>query len=315
MGVRRAEGMYVSALNSNLTSLNSPFIQDLSTLLLAHTLFPTKLWYLLLDDDTFILRPSLHALLSRLDPNVPHYIGSPVGDYRARFAHGGSGVLLSRATLKTIFPQSSSSSDPRKALSAEVYRDALTIPWGDRLIAQACQRRGVYLDERYARLFCGEPPLNMRIEDKRLCQPALSFHKLGEPDVMREVGERFRNVSAESTGPVLWKDLWQAYYGQTAPWKRVPDAASLEGRKHWDYVGDVRPKDEDVEYSRPVLSARWCAELCDLKDDKCLAWRWDGDTGQCFVSPWVMLGRPAGESVVSGVNTPRLRRVEEKCQG
>lgn len=66
---------------------------------------PSKSWYITLDDDTYILNSSLKSTLGHLDPSVPYYIGNAVGDYRARFVHGGSAVIFSQAAMDSIFIQ------------------------------------------------------------------------------------------------------------------------------------------------------------------------------------------------------------------
>ncbi|KAK3348435.1 hypothetical protein B0H65DRAFT_175646 [Neurospora tetraspora] len=68
---------------------------------LAYSKFPNKKWYLLVDDDTYLVQPSLKPLLAHLG-SVPYYIGNAVGDFRIRFAHGGSGIILSQGAKAGI---------------------------------------------------------------------------------------------------------------------------------------------------------------------------------------------------------------------
>ncbi|KAI9225048.1 hypothetical protein BC828DRAFT_135660 [Blastocladiella britannica] len=76
------------------------------------TRFPNASWFVILDDDAYVYMDNLHARLSKLDPNVPHYIGAPnifagcdgvrkFGEGPA-FAHGGAGIYMSRAAVDGV---------------------------------------------------------------------------------------------------------------------------------------------------------------------------------------------------------------------
>jgi hypothetical protein len=254
--------------------------------------YPDKRWYLLVDDDTFIVQPSLKPLLEHLDPQQPHYLGNAVGDFKARFAHGGSAVILSHEAMRLLISN-------LRAL-ASVYVDSLDETWGDRLLAKALLKLGIHLDEAYSHLFNGEPPLLSKIRADRLCSPVISFHKLPSPAAMRDVGDHFRNVSR----PVMWNDLWEMY-GYIPPWRE----ADATFREDWDYVG---PVDESTLTMQNVKSAEACKKNCDRRSRSCLAWTWDPETQFCHVSHWMIVGgKVAGR--VSGVNVPRAMYLETNC--
>jgi len=67
-------------------------LKFLPALQLAYGRYPNKKWYLILDDDTYIIRPSLRLLLGHLNPSKPLYIGNVIGDYKIRFARTSFGV-------------------------------------------------------------------------------------------------------------------------------------------------------------------------------------------------------------------------------
>lgn len=263
---------------------------------MAFQKYPHKRWYLLVDDDTFIIQPSLKPLLAHLNPKQPHYLGNAVGDFKARFAHGGSAVILSHAAMHALITN-------QRAL-ASVYLDSLDETWGDRLLAKALLKLGIHLDETYSHLFNGEPPRLTKIRADRLCSPLVSFHKLPSPGAMREVGEYFRNVSK----PVIWNDLWTVY-GQTPPWKQGGSTAGETLRQDWDYVGEP---DESTLVIPGVKSAEACEKQMNRRVKTSLAWSWDAESRVCHVSHWMILGGPK-EGVVSGVNIPRARRLETYC--
>lgn len=266
--------------------------QFISGLEMTYQKYPDKRWYLLVDDDTFVVQPSLKPLLEHLDPEQPHYLGNAVGDFRARFAHGGSAVVLSHAAMRPLI-------EYQQSLSS-IYVDSLDETWGDRLLAKALLKLGIYLDETYSHLFNGEPPLLSKIRADRLCSPVLSFHKLPSPSAMREVGDHFRNV----TGPVTWNDLWEIH-GYTPPWRQADAAFHVD----WDHVGAL---DESTLSIRGVKTAEACKKECDRRSRACLAWSWNPETQFCHISSWMIVGTQA-TGHVSGVNLPRARYLETKC--
>lgn len=318
---------------------------------LAYQTMPNKNWYLLLDDDTFVIPSSLRLLLAHLDHTVPHYIGNAVGDFRGRFAHGGSAVVLSREALTLLLGSGSSrvlaaaaaaASNRKHGTTAsnsystglappllhQAYVDSITETWGDKLLATTLMRVGVYLDERFARLFNGARPRATRISADRFCMPLVSFHALAKPEQMRSVGSVFEQIDPGQRGgtpaggdgssspgflapAIAWGDLW-AIYGR-------PTVAALHHRpihRGRDFVG--APGDDSsssalvTSTTENVGSPESCRVLCAGDDgegdgesadglqkrfaglysynSKCLAWTWNAGEQTCTTSPWFVVG-------------------------
>lgn len=82
-------------------------------------------WFVFIDDDSYLHSQSLGALLRQLDPREPHYVGSmamlsggfgengrvgsrlkhqrPDQPVVLNFAHGGSGIIISREAVEAVF--------------------------------------------------------------------------------------------------------------------------------------------------------------------------------------------------------------------
>jgi hypothetical protein len=266
-----------------------------------------KKWYLLVDDDTLLVPPTIRALLSRLDPDAAHYIGNPVGDFRARFAHGGSGIILSSGAVTRL--QARLSRHEGRLLAGE-YERSLSEVWGDRLLATALQRAGVYLDERFAALFNGERPRLTRMRNDRMCLPLATFHGLAKGPEMREAGEVVGRWVGKDGARLRWMDVWEAFGGTrigTEAWRGKTKKQQHDTRDH------VGPGAEDEVLTRPrVGSAEECEALCARYWKRCLAWTWIRDGNVCRVSPWVVVGAEA-EGVVSGVNRERFEGLVDRC--
>lgn len=246
---------------------------------------PNKKWYLMLDDDTYLVQPSLKLLLDHLDPSVPYYIGNAVGDYKARFAHGGSGVILSHAAIRKLF------SHPKVVAAAHL--ESLDETWGDRLLATTLVKLGVYLDESFVTFFNGENPSKTKLTWQRFCSPIISFHSLTSPEEM----ETASRVSKNATSPVRWMDLWDV---SGAPPLDSPTWDS--GHEDWDHVGRL---DETVMVIDKISNQQDCARICTTRKT-CLAWTWESKTRACHLSPWMIPGeRAVGK--VSGIKVPRVK--------
>ena len=265
--------------------------QHVSGLELGYRTMSHKKWYVLIDDDTFLLNPSLELVLQHLDPSVPHYIGNAVGDFRARFAHGGSAVVLSQAAMHRIFV-----GNPR--IVAAAHLESLNANWGDKLIATTAMKTGVYLDERFDRYFNGEAPRVTRIRADRFCAPIVSFHKMS-PEEMTEVARTFK----DAVTAVRWLDIWKIY---NAP--PIEKFLKEPIRPDWDHVGRL---DETTVTSLGVDSAERCLEICS-KASRCLAWTWDKEEGLCHVSSWMIVGE-AAKGKASGINAKRAAKLATEC--
>lgn len=253
---------------------------------------PYKKWYVLLDDDTYVLNRSLEGILGHLDPSVPHYVGNAVGDYKARFAHAGSAAVLSHAAMDRIFTRNTE-------VVSRSHLESLDAYWGDKLIATTVMKTGIYLDEQYNRHFNGEPPRLTRIRGDRFCVPIVSFHKMS-PSQMRDVGTRFKDAAHA----VSWIDLWDIYQAPT-----FDDFLADAIRSDWDHVGRL---DEVIMTTNNVRTKGDCLNICHTHSSSCLAWSWEAESMACHISPWMIVGEPS-KGTFSGINVLRAIRLLEQC--
>ncbi|KAI0111607.1 glycosyltransferase family 31 protein [Daldinia grandis] len=259
-----------------------------------HTM-PKKKWYVMLDDDTYIIKSSLALLLGHLNYGEPQFIGNPVGDYKGRFPHGGSSVVMSGAALSKLYEE-------HPEIVAEGHRESATAIWGDKLLSTTFMKIGIYLDETYRRLFNGEPPWMTRMWIDRFCLPLVSFHGLGNDDAMLHVGDTFKNM----TEPVFWRQLGKIY--------GAPSFASFIAepiRSNIDYVGRL---DEYSKTIDKVTEVDGCVKICHDRSTECLAWTFDPGRQQCHIARWAILGDVA-EGRFSGINGQLAQKLADSCHG
>lgn len=267
---------------------------------LAYKRMPHKKWYAILDDDTFVVRESLELLLGRLDPGKAWYLGNAVGDYKARFAHGGSGVLISGEAMRMLFG--------RGDVVREAYVRSLDEVWGDRLVARTLLRMGVYLDERFSHYFNGEAPDLTRIRADGACSPIVSFHGLRTPGAMVKAARALGRMKE----PVLWGQLW-GLFGRDALESYGEESTAL--RDGHDHVGPGG--EEEVRVWRGIKTAQDCQRKCrgtGRGTGGCLAWTYYTESRECRGSPWFIVGSPRTEvGTVSGINWSGARAAFHEC--
>ncbi|KAI5862559.1 glycosyltransferase family 31 protein [Durotheca rogersii] len=254
---------------------------------------PKKKWYIMTDDDTYLIKSSLALLLGHLNYAKPHFIGNPVGDYKGRFPHGGSSVVMSGAAVSRLY-------DGHPEVVIEGHQESPTAIWGDKLLSTTFMKIGIYLDETYRRFFNGEPPWMTRMWIDRFCLPLVSFHGLGSGDAMVHVGETFRNM----TEPMFWRQLGRVY--------GAPDFASFVAepiRANIDYVGRL---DEHSTTVDKVTEVEECVKICREHSTGCLAWTFDPGRQQCSFGRWAILGDHA-EGRFSGIDGQTAQKIESLC--
>ncbi|PSR79123.1 hypothetical protein BD289DRAFT_442893 [Coniella lustricola] len=287
-GDKEEAARYSKAVGWELDALK--FIPSLQ---LAWKQLPGRKWYILQDDDTFMIRPSLYRFLEHLNPAEALYLGNAIGDYKARFAHGGSSFILSNKAMSRLL-------DDSPQVVADAYIASLDETWGDRLVATTLLRVGIYLSERYGHFFNGERPLITKLAADRICSPLVSFHGLARPQQMKDVGKTFATIDR----PVFWHDLWRIY-GQPG----LDAMAERPIRAGRDHVGS---KDDPVVHVH-AATAEACIAACSGLGVTCLAWTWDKASKRCAMSPWVIVGEEEPTESFSGLNVKEMMRLESQC--
>lgn len=270
------------------------FEQHVPGLDLGYEKMPTKKWYLIVDDDTYIHTPSLLHLLSTLDHRKPHYLGNAIGSYTSRFGHGGSAVLFSSGAMHKIFVQ-----NPHLVTLAR--KESLTADYGDEVIAKMAQRAGVFLNEDLSHHFNGEPPKTSFVSADRICTLLLSFHKQTPEQIAEDA-----KILGKIQTPITWGDIGKLFDGP-----RVEDAEDGKVRWDFDFVGEREGGGGGVMEVKGVKSSAHCALMC--RGKTCLAWVFEKTGGVCKLAPWYMVGeKKVGKA--SGINKIRVRDLMQSCR-
>lgn len=138
---------------------------------------PNQDWYILIDADSYILWPNMLKWLSTLDPGKKSYFGSEVSIGGVRFAHGGSGIILSRAAVYELVV----ANNVADKWDSRTYEKCC----GDLILADALKEFGIELSDTWP-LSSGESLFSMPFgpgTTEYWCRPALSMHHLTSEDM------------------------------------------------------------------------------------------------------------------------------------
>ena len=200
--------------------------------------------------------------------------------------------MISQAAMRKVFVQNS------QFISA-FNNESLSAGWGDALVASTFMKSGIYLEERYAHLFNGEPPRLTKIRPDRFCAPIISLHGL-DPEQMVAAGNKLKDL----TKSVSWIGIWGLYEART-----LSSFLDEPFRAEWDHVGRL---DQSTMTTNNVQTKEDCLHICGANSKTCLAWTWETETHACHVSPWIIVGN-AIENRFTGINTQRAMMLSSKC--
>lgn len=251
-------------------------------------------WFFFMDMDTYVFQQGLLDYLKRRDPAEPWYLGR-AADWETTatnhegesqsipFAHGGSGVALSRGLMAILFGPDPHADRTRldQVVTAAVDRAEVDC-CGDAILASMVFEHAngltVALDwGRYPTFsipFQGSNLKDIAVSEAGWCLPYYGWHHLTprEVDHLFDYEERLPKDQVNVTFAQIYKDFilpyvvperesWDALHGHThGYWEDVNTVGFWDDVGH-DYAGPVDP----------VVSKEACKFQCE-NDPTCLVW-------------------------------------------
>jgi hypothetical protein len=155
-------------------------------------------WYVFIDADTYVFWSNLLLWLDTMDPTKKSYFGSEVIISGERFAHGGTGIVLSKAAMYEIAVTHNGTAarwDPK------IHEQCC----GDLVLGLALKEYGTELQDVWP-LMSGETPATMPFgpgTPEYLCRPALTMHHLTPTDMRQLVNFERRRPKNSVRGLLL----------------------------------------------------------------------------------------------------------------
>ena len=144
---------------------------------------PDMDWYILIDADSYIFWSNMLVWLQTMDPSKKSYFGSEVNIGGHRFAHGGSGIVMSGAAVKELVVRNRGIAETWDGMIRE--REMCC---GDLVLGVAFKELGIGLKDAWPTM-SGESSWSLPVgrgTPEYGCRPALTMHHLSSGD-MREL--------------------------------------------------------------------------------------------------------------------------------
>ncbi|KAI1214372.1 glycosyltransferase family 31 protein [Annulohypoxylon truncatum] len=297
----------------------------------TYKLRPDYDWYLFIDADTYVLWNNLAQWLRQLEtlPKERYYIGSVALTNEFRFAHGGSGYILSQWTMKEFVGNHS-------GIANQYDMKAKESCCGDVVLALALNET-IGVGVRYAwPTINGEKPFTIPYGPREWCHPLVTMHHMNLEEISSfwkfekqfyesqgapQATIRFRDIYHEFVEPKLkprrddWDNMSEDVVyldpnrGDTfLPWQREKDR--LKKLQHQLHVPSIE--------MNAYKSFEDCRKLCKTVND---CFQFSYHAGACIYNKSFRLGKPtmkAGnrdDKWISGWDVERIQAwVEEQGQ-
>jgi hypothetical protein len=223
---------------------------------------PDMEWYVMIDDDTAVFSENLCEFLSTLNPDTPYYLGSAVAGLEHIFAHGGSGIVLSREAMKRGF------GDPRSEQWVDKYtKRAERECCGDYMVAMYLKETiGLSLDFTVSGgRFQGEPAWAVPTSADNWCQEIISLHHQSPRDVeLLWEYEQFRRGRR-----ILYRDLYTDFLKPYIPneLKQKWDNGAKNVELSWSRDTDNKDSPAPIDPSSGYFSLDNCRQECESRPD------------------------------------------------
>lgn len=261
-------------------------------------------WFFFMDGDTYMFMDNLMGYLDTLNSSEPIYLGCSHWLYGKRFAHGGSGVVLSRAALDITLGE-------HPEWEWEMEEETSRVCCGDYMVSQMMERVNVSVSHGdmhgIGRQFNDEHHWSLYSAPENWCERILGFHHV-RPFEVELLWEYEKTLGPERRKHITYADIYRDF---TAPFIKEYmedwDSMAMETQfcKKWDEEEAERERQREEEEGqkgtnekrksdepRPWHSAKLCKEACD-EDSECLSWRYLPNSEYCGLGIAVRLGRPA----------------------
>ncbi|CAN6615628.1 hypothetical protein TRVA0_006S01684 [Trichomonascus vanleenenianus] len=288
------------------TTLNEGWTMDkyknIPVMVHAYLTAPEEVeWFFMMDADTYVMADTMERWL---DKDVPFsgkdkaaYFGSPVLLGPNSFAHGGSGILVSRKALDETIGKYVHDEAKRKEFLAKYEKKTSETCCGDAIFGNMLR------DETNETLFVsagaeyipagnkfgqglankpfqGNTIWDVDVTPDNWCTPLITFHHASVHDIevlweYERVGLGTYERRAQMTYGRLFMDFYEPYisHGRVKDW----DNNALNERE------GIKTVDE-------------CQALCE-KDEHCLSYRFVGEHSKCYVSDTMKLGKKSHEKL------------------
>ncbi|KAF7190933.1 hypothetical protein HII31_08092 [Pseudocercospora fuligena] len=248
-------------------------------------------WFVMIEADTSLHWLNLLLWLQSMDHQQPYYLGAQnvIGD--TTFAHGGSGIVVSRKAADIL---EAARYNAGKELYDEKWEDQTAISCcGDEIIARAFKAVDIPLTPAWP-LIQGETISTVDFTEHHWCTPPMTFHHVSPIEV--DTYWQFQIDWAAEHGwrtPYLYRDIFEHFLGRhvtvnRTSWNNLSNdqrfvSASLTGED------DTAFSELEPHQQKATESEELCAEACVIEGEKCIQWMFT--PGRCHLGRDIRFGK------------------------
>ena len=267
-------------------------------------------WFVVMEADTSVSWTNLLQLLKTMDSSMPCYLGSQntIGD--TTFAHGGSGIILSRQAAKQI--QEKREEEGKEAYNKRWEDETAASCCGDEILARALLEANVPLTLAWP-LIQGETIATVDFTKNHWCTPPITWHHVTplEIDTLWQFQADWVDDHGWNT-PYLYRDIFAHFVDRHISITRHAWNNLSQDKK---IVAPSLATEEDLDFSqledfeqRAVESGHDCEEACKRQPQaKCVQWMFT--PGRCYLGKVIRLGETderESETWISGWISERV---------
>jgi hypothetical protein len=273
-------------------------------------------WFVMMEADTSLSWTNLLQWLKTMDPDVPYYLGSQnfIGD--TAFAHGGSGIAISRQAAIQL--QAQRDEEGKEAYNKRWEDITSTSCCGDEIVARALLEASVPMTMAWP-LIQGETVSTVDFTDNHWCSPPITWHHVSpiEIDALWQFEADWVDDHGWDT-PYLYRDVFASFIDRHISVNRYAWNNLSQDKK---LVAPSIATSEDLDFTslseleqNAVKSVSACEEACTRQpDESCLQWMFT--PGRCYLGDVVRFGKTdekGGTTWISGWIPERVKSYKEE---
>lgn len=273
-------------------------------------------WFVMMEADTSVSWTNLLQWLRTMDSNKPYYLGSQNSIGGTTFAHGGSGIILSRQAAKQM--QDKREEEGKEAYNKRWEDETAASCCGDEILARVLLEAGVPMTMAWP-LIQGETISTVDFTKNHWCTPPVTWHHVTplEIDTLWQFGADWIDDHDWNT-PYLYRDIFAHFIERHISVTRHAWNNLSQDKK---IVAPSLATQDDLKFSelkdfeqRAVESSSACEEACNQQPQgKCVQWMFT--PGRCYLGKVIRLGKTderESERWVSGWNAERVEEYKRR---
>jgi hypothetical protein len=273
-------------------------------------------WFVMMEADTSVSWTNLLQWLKTMDSNKPYYLGSQNSIGGTTFAHGGSGIILSRQAAKQM--QKKREEEGKEAYTKRWEDETAASCCGDEILARVLLEAGVPMTMAWP-LIQGETISTVDFTKNHWCTPPVTWHHVTplEIDTLWQFGADWIDDHDWNT-PYLFRDIFAHFIERHISVTRHAWNNLSQDKK---IVAPSLATQDDLKFSelkdfeqRAVESSSACEEACNRQPQgKCVQWMFT--PGRCYLGKVIRLGKTderESERWVSGWHAERVKEYKRR---